>query len=180
MIGMFRSAALLILSLFVLMAPGAAWAQQGQLRGGSLLLGAQTRAAAEEFVAQVNLTNAQVLALHTTPVTIVAAPGAGKIIEVLGVVVSFDYTGAYTGGSAMRLWYGSRVAGSAASASMTASGLLVSVSADVTRRFAGTPDDTDVSVNAAVVAQLAGAAFGGGNAANAVRIQVKYRVVFVP
>lgn len=46
---------------------------------------------------QTTLTAAQVKALNTTPIVLLAAPGAGKAIEVLGAVVSLDYgTAAYT------------------------------------------------------------------------------------
>ena len=42
--------------------------------------------------ATVNLTSAQILALNTTPIEIVAAPGAGYYIEVVSGVVALDAT----------------------------------------------------------------------------------------
>src|SRR3990167_2773996 len=54
--------------------------------------------------ATVSMTNAQVLALLTTSKSIVAAPGAGKIVEVLGGLIVFDYVGAYTETGANDNW----------------------------------------------------------------------------
>lgn len=154
---------------------------RGTLGAGDLLLGWGTRSAESIRVAQVNLTNAQVLAIHNTPVTMIPAPGAGLVIDVIGVLASFDYTGAYTGGANLRMYYGNRTTGSAASSAITVSGFIVSVTADTFVRVAGTPENTTIAANTAVVLQdVSGTAFGGGNASNAVRMQVLYRVVAVP
>lgn len=49
-------------------------------------------------VAEVTLTAAQVLALNATPVTLVAAPGAGKALVFEGAQVSLDFeSAAYAG-----------------------------------------------------------------------------------
>ena len=71
--------------------------------------------------AQKTLTNAQVLALNTTPITIIPAQGAGTIIEPLGGVLSFNGVTAYTinGSNLLRLWYTSRWVGPAASATIS-------------------------------------------------------------
>lgn len=42
----------------------------------------------------VTLTTAQVLALNTTPITLIAAPGASKYIRVVDIVASIDYESA--------------------------------------------------------------------------------------
>ncbi len=72
-----------------------------------------------------DLTNAEVLAINATPITVVPAPGAGYYVDVLAVDGIFNYTTAYSSGSNMKLFYGSRTGGNAASASMTVSGWLV-------------------------------------------------------
>lgn len=74
-------------------------------------------------VASVTLSSAQVLAIFTTPITVVAAPGAG--LMVLPTAALFNYTfvsTAYTdGGGSLFLYYGSN-AGTAATSSMATSG----------------------------------------------------------
>src|SRR5574341_1337146 len=45
------------------------------------------------------LTNAQVVALRATPVTVVAAPGAGKFAEFVSALLVFNRTAAYTAGA---------------------------------------------------------------------------------
>lgn len=126
-----------------------------------------------------DLTNANVLALMGTPITVVPAPGAGYYVAVLSVDVIFNYTAAYTGGANMALYYGSRAAGNRASSVITVSGLLVSVTADTIARVAGVPDNTDPPTsNLPVVLSLIGSPnFGGGDAANTVRVVVNYRIV---
>ena len=154
---------------------------RGTLGSGDLSIGWGTSSAESVRVRSVTLTNAQILAIHTTAVTIIPAPGAGLAIDVIGVLTSFDYTAAYTSGANLRLYYGSIGSGTAASSAITVSGFIVSVSADKNVRVAGTPDNTTIAANTAVVLSPVDAvAFGGGNASNAVRFQVIYRVVAVP
>ncbi len=126
----------------------------------------------------VTLTNAQVLALGATPVTLVAAPGVGKYVDVIAISLVFDYTAAYSSVGDVRCYWGSRGAGNACSATITASGFF-DASADKAIRVAGVPDNTNPPVtNLAVVLQkLTLAEMAGGNAANTVRVVVHYRIV---
>lgn len=126
----------------------------------------------------VDLTNTQVLALNTTPVTIVPAPGVGYYISVVRADLIFNYTTAYTSGSDMKLYWTSRGAGNAATGTITVSGFIVSVSADTVTTVAGGPDGPEPGLNAPVVLQqTTQVAFGGGNAANSLRVVVNYRIV---
>lgn len=51
------------------------------------------------LVAVTTLTSAQLLAIHTTPVQVVAAPGAGKMILPLQLMLNYTFvTTAYTDG----------------------------------------------------------------------------------
>ena len=53
--------------------------------------------AAQMYLATKTLTNAQVLALPTTPIEIIPAPGAGKIISFISGHITFNFNdGAYT------------------------------------------------------------------------------------
>ena len=126
----------------------------------------------------VTLTNAQVLALATTPVTLVAAPGVGKYIDVITVSLVFDYTGAYSSVGDVRCYWGSRLSGSACSATITASGFF-DASADKAIRVSGVPDNTNPPVtNTAVVLQkVTSTEMAGGDAANTVRVVIHYRIV---
>lgn len=59
--------------------------------GTSLTLGAQAH---KEYVTKVTLTTAQVLALYTTPISLVATPGANKAIIFLDALILVDYVSA--------------------------------------------------------------------------------------
>ena len=184
---MFRQAVIGALVL-MLMLPATAAAQlgtpvggstRGTLGAGDVLVGWGTSGAASLRTRSITLTNAQVLDLRDTPITVIPATGAGSVVDVIGVVVGFDYAAAYTGGADLRMYYGNYVSGSAASG-LIASGCFVSVSADTFCRTGGAPDGTKLSTNTAVVLASTGADFGGGNAANVVRVQILYRVTLVP
>lgn len=62
--------------------------------------------------ARVALSSAQLLSLFSSPVPIIAAPGAGKAIIIIQVVYSLTFgTTAYTGGGTAALRYGTDVTG---------------------------------------------------------------------
>lgn len=121
------------------------------------------------------LTNAEVLALNNTPITVVAAPATGYYLEPLGGAVVFNYTSAYSGGSDLKIFYTSRVTGPAASDTITNSGFL-SASSDQIRNFLGVPTNESVPTTAAplVIQAVANTAWGGGNASNTVTVQIRY------
>jgi hypothetical protein len=45
---------------------------------------------------EVAITSAQILTMRATPVALVPAPGAGKVLQFLGATVIYDYATAYT------------------------------------------------------------------------------------
>lgn len=125
-----------------------------------------------------DLSNAQVLALGPTQVTVVPAPGQGKYIDVIAVDLIFNYTAAYSSVANVKLYYGARESGNAASAQITGSGFF-DASADKVIRVAGVPDNTNPPITnvAVVIGTTTGANMGGGNASNSVRVVVNYRIV---
>jgi hypothetical protein len=57
---------------------------------------------------RIILTNAQLLALNTSPVTLIPAPGAGMMTTVRGYVLSLTFvTTALSGGGVPNIFYGS-------------------------------------------------------------------------
>lgn len=129
--------------------------------------------------ADVSLTNAEVLALRAAPKTLVAAPGAGKVLELVSAILTFDYTAAYTAGAgddlAIRYQSG---AGAIASDGIEATAFLTAAADAIT----SARPKIDLLASGAIANQplvlhnIGGAEFGGGNAANVVRVRVAYRV----
>lgn len=143
----------------------------------SILTGTLATARLNEDVArtvQVTIPTASVLALFTTPYTLIAAPGAGKINLVDEITVKLVFNSiAYTGANALEFRY--------------TDGSGAKVSADVAAAFINSASGTNyVSVkgvvtsltpvaNAAVVAAVPTANPGAGN--SALVVSIKYRVV---
>jgi len=129
--------------------------------------------------ASVAITNAQMLALRATPITLVAAPGAGFYIELVSASLFFDYVGAYTEtDDNMAILLGA--AGTAASETIEATG------------FVDATADTVMPVKPATSAAIAKSAaenkalvlhntgngeYSGGNAGNEVLVKVAYRIL---
>lgn len=130
-------------------------------------------------VATVSLTNAQMLALRATPVELVAAPGAGKYLELVSATLAFDYTGAYTeSADNMAIRYAT-TSGVIQSGTIEATGF-VDATAD-TFTFATKAVDgitaKSAGQNASLVLHNTGdGEYGGGNAANVVWVRTVYRI----
>lgn len=77
------------------------------------------------YSATLNLTNAQIKSLFTVPITIVPAPGAGKVITVFSIMTKFIYggTNAFTGGGNLNIRY-TGTAGQSINASIMTSALI--------------------------------------------------------
>ena len=123
--------------------------------------------------AEVSLTNAQILDL-TTPVTLVDAPGAGKVNELVGGCIINDYTGGYTeSGDNLAVKY-TDASGAAASEDIEMTGF-ADATADKVIKILPKKDVLMVP-NAALVLDNTGSDFGSGNAANVWRVKIAYRV----
>lgn len=129
--------------------------------------------------AAVSLTNAEMLALRATPKELVAAPGAGKVLEFISATLLFDYTGAYTetaDNMAVRYENGSGVQ---ASDDIEATGFVDATADTVTfarKKVDGIVAKTGCENKALVLHNTGDGEYGGGNASNAVRVKVAYRV----
>lgn len=125
------------------------------------------------------ITNAQVLTLHNTAITVIPAQGAGTFIEVMGGYITVKYTTTYSSGSNLKLWYTNRTSGPAASPAITVAGLLTGISANKIQYFGGIPDGEVLGVTGNEPITIEGTsstAFTGGAAANVVTVRVAYRV----
>lgn len=148
-----------------------------QFEAGSIVSAAMNETLLK--LANVSLTNANVLNLRATPITLVAAPGAGKVIEFVSATLLFDRVGAYT-----------ESADNLAIRFVDGSGLIVSQAIEMTGFIDAAADAVTVALpkvdplgvktlceNVALVLHNTGdGEFGGGNAANALRVRTVYRV----
>lgn len=130
-----------------------------------------------QFV-EVSLTNAEMLALRASPKTLVAAPGAGYYNEFVSATLFFDYTAAYTetaDNMAIKYTDGS---GTAVSQTIEATGF-VDATADTATNALPKIDaivaKTACENKALVLHNTGDGEYGGGNAANAVRVKVAFR-----
>lgn len=129
--------------------------------------------------ATATITNAQMLALRATPKALVAAPGAGLMIEFLSAELFFDRTAGYTetaDNMAVKYNDGS---GTAVSETIEATGF-VDAAGDVAIKVA--PAASAVIAKAScenlgiVLHNTGDGEYGGGNAANEIIVKVAYRV----
>lgn len=136
----------------------------GKIRGSLGIVGVAERIT-------VTLTSAQILALFTTPITLIPAPGAGKTISVDEVIATLNFNSvAYTGANALELRYtnasGAKVSGDVAAALINAAATRVdkAIGAAVTG-----------VQNGAVVAAVPTANPAAGN--STITIDILYRIV---
>jgi hypothetical protein len=130
--------------------------------------------------ATVTLTAAQVLGMYATPVQLVAAPGAGKLILIDSILWDIAFVSAqYAAGGAVQAQYGATIhgAGPQASASLDAATLNgVSASGFLANGSGAATLNAPVTVeNTAVFLSNATAAFTTGD--STVTLYVRYRVV---
>jgi hypothetical protein len=126
--------------------------------------------------ATVTLTAAQVNALFTTPISIIAAPGAGKLTQVTSCALQYNYdTTAFTIGSAtnLALKY-TDASGTSATTTAAVTGFL-DQTADELRVLPLASSAYEPVANAAVVLTLAGANVSAG--VGTLVVTVAYRVI---
>ena len=148
-------------------------------RGGSYKVGNRVTTALDDRVAEVTVSSAELLALRATPKTIVAAPGAGKMIVFKEALVIADNGTAYTVSTNDMVFRMVGAAGDVVSQTIDTAGLLDSTSDIVS--FCG-PVATDTKTpkaeaeNVALVLPTTGAGeFTTGT--GVVRIKCWYSIV---
>jgi hypothetical protein len=132
---------------------------------------------------QLQLTNAQIKALPTTPIKLIDAPGDGlQIVPWLGFA-HFDSHGAYTNFDMSQLLAIAYQNSSNSILSIGAPDLMLGSAADYDLQFAaasGPGDLSTVTDNGAVYLKYSNGSSGnltGGNAANSLLIQVFYGII---
>lgn len=132
------------------------------------------------------LSQTDIQAMNATPVTLLAAPGAGKLIVVDEVELFHDYaTAAYTNGGDVTIEYATSgvdlfvVDVAVVTATSDENYLFKTGNAAPHTTSASTSSATNLStsVNKAVTITNATAAFATGNASNIIKWRIRYRVI---
>jgi len=119
-------------------------------------------------VANVTISSAEVLALETTPIELVAAPGASKVIVVRQVVAKLDYAGtAYAAGAAIKFKYTDDSGAEVTTTGGIANTFLQATADDA---FVAVGADVNATPNAAVVAAVTTTAYTTGTSPLQVRV----------
>ena len=124
----------------------------------------------------VTLTNAQVLALFGTPVTVVPAPGANKVIVPRQLLVSTNLTGAYAEAYSLQVYWAGDTTALVASVGNT---LDTTTRKVVNHNAVSQAVNLTLGSNKALVISNETGAFTTGNAANSVRVTAIYNVIDV-
>lgn len=125
-------------------------------------------------MAEVSITAAEMLALRATPKTLVAAPGAGYVLEFISALFIYDYTAAFTeSDDNIDIKY-TNASGAIVSTELDATGLLDATSDQLRTLKPITTDLTPVE-NAALVLHNSGNGEWGGTGSPC-RVKVAYRV----
>lgn len=126
--------------------------------------------------AEVALTKANILAMYTTPVEVLAAPGAGYALEFVSSVVIFDYdTAAYGGGGDVTFKYDS--AATVSSTISAANSFGASADKVTLCNALDTANGIALSANTAIqITNATGVFTDPGTAAGVARLKIAYRV----
>ena len=123
------------------------------------------------------ITHAQILTLSSTnALQLVAAPGSGRMMEVVSAVFFFVYTAAYVGGDTIYVAIGP----TGGSATEPLDTTFLQGTADMVGFSPGKWNsnvwDYATYINQGLYLRNTGVAYTGGNAANVVRYRLTYRI----
>jgi hypothetical protein len=133
-------------------------------------------------IATGTLTQAQLQAIGT-PISLIAAPGAGKVLVVDEVELFHDYaTAAYTSGADLQIEYATSGTNIALVADTFVTGTsdqsaILKPSTYGLDGSTGTGVGFDVTANANKAVQITGTNFADGNASNIVKWRIRYRII---
>jgi hypothetical protein len=124
--------------------------------------------------ASISLSAAQIIAMGTTPITLIPAPGAGRVIIVSDITMQMTRTGtAFTGGGAVEFRYtdgsGAKVTADIAAALVTTGGAGVAYAS-----VGGIEASITPVPNAPIVIDNATAAFAAGT--GTAKLNIAYRI----
>lgn len=132
------------------------------------------------------LSQAQILAMSVTPVVLVAAPGAGKLVVVDEIELFHDYaTTAYADGGDVAIQYTTSATPvsvldvAVVTATADANFILKPSASYTSSASTSSATDLSTSVNKGVEITNATGAFTGGNASNIFKYRVRYHVITV-
>lgn len=125
------------------------------------------------YVEEVSLTAANIIAMNATPVELVAAPGAGYVLEFVSATFIFDYgTTQFTGGGTIVIQQGTT--GNDWTATVPATAVTSAVDAIfVMPVLSAASIESDPAENDSIVITNATAAFAAGD--GVARVKVAYR-----
>ena len=125
--------------------------------------------------AVIPLTAAQIIAMYTTPVSLIAAPGAGKAILVDGL--TFEFTGTatqFTGGGAVQIQYHGYAA-NLLDSTIAAATIQANATAILQFGIASTVGGNIVEANTGIDITNATAAFAAGT--GTAKVFIRYRII---
>lgn len=126
--------------------------------------------------AEVALTKANILAMYTTPVEVLAAPGVGKVLEFVSAVIVYDYaTATYGGGGDVSFKYASAAT---VSQVISAANSFGAATDKITQCVAlDTANGIALSENTALqITNATGVFTDPGTAAGVGRLKISYRI----
>lgn len=135
------------------------------------LLGQDQRAIGMVYEKMVTLTAAQILLMYTTPVELVEAPGANKVIQFLSAALFLDHSGTdFAAGGDLKI---QTISGNVAVSDVSPAAEFMNLTVDSYEIIQALSDSTSVAVNDGLEITNASAVHTGGGTST-VKVLVRY------